>query len=401
MSVKRERFQSLVDENHLQHGDPTERQREIAQAVIENKTYAKAARVLGMNPSSVKMSMERLKRKAARKGYYPEGDATMPVLPGMYLKGLTTQYAGPASEGNIISQYVLQRADSVLLDELAREMAEAFFSDRKPLPPAKAPKKVDDRLLAVLPICDVHVGLLADQEETGDSDYDIRIATKLLTQGMEKLLLRVPSTKQAVVALLGDICHYDGPDPKTSRSGNFLDSDTRYWKVARVAYELVRQMIDQSLRKFESVHLVSTAGNHDPVSGVWMEIAIKAAYANEKRLTMDFGPRSLKMFTHGVNILGFAHGHEKKFDTLGELLVADYPEEAHRTERLVLSGHVHHEKSRETRLARVESFRTLAPKDAWHTHSGYRSGRDLKAIILDDRFGEVERHTISVRQLEE
>lgn len=384
-----------LDPQYLQFATP--RQKVAAEAYIETGSYVKAAKRLGINHTSVQTLIERLKRTAARRGFHPEGDATKVTIPGQYLKGISTLYN---RDGDITQQWVLQRADQEVMLEIAKEMAEAFFTEREPLPTVKPPKQLEERLVSILPICDVHIGCLADQEETGDANYDCKIATDILTGCVTRLLSRVPYTKHAVLALLGDICHYDGPSPVTARGGNVLDTDTRYWKVARVAFALIRQVLDQALTKFGTIHVVSVAGNHDPISGVWLEIALAAAYANNPRLTFDFGPRSLKLFTHGVNMVGFAHGHEKKFAQLGELLIADYPEEAHRTERLILTGHIHHEKSHESRLARIQSFRTLAPKDAWHAHSGYRSGRDLKAIVLHDKYGEVERHTVSVRELD-
>jgi len=47
----------------------------------------------------------------------------------------------------------------------------------------------------------------------------------------------------------------------------------------------------------------------------------------------------------------------------------------------------------------VESFRTLAAKDAWQAAQGYRSGRDMYAIVLDAEHGEVERHRCDIRQV--
>lgn len=47
----------------------------------------------------------------------------------------------------------------------------------------------------------------------------------------------------------------------------------------------------------------------------------------------------------------------------------------------------------------VESFRTLAAKDAWHSSMGYQSGRDMKCILFHKDWGEVERHTVSVQML--
>ena len=67
--------------------------------------------------------------------------------------------------------------------------------------------------------------------------------------------------------------------------------------------------------------------------------------------------------------------------------------------RYWLLGHIHSDVQREYQGVRVESFRTLAARDAWAASMGYRSGRDMKAIILHRQFGEVARHLVSVDML--
>ncbi len=41
----------------------------------------------------------------------------------------------------------------------------------------------------------------------------------------------------------------------------------------------------------------------------------------------------------------------------------------------------------------------MAPGDAYAIGAGYRSGRDMNAIVLDKDHGEVERHRVDVSQL--
>ncbi len=48
----------------------------------------------------------------------------------------------------------------------------------------------------------------------------------------------------------------------------------------------------------------------------------------------------------------------------------------------------------------VESFRTLAAKDAWHSSAGYRAGRDMCTITYHREFGEVARATANIDMIE-
>jgi hypothetical protein len=62
-----------------------------------------------------------------------------------------------------------------------------------------------------------------------------------------------------------------------------------------------------------------------------------------------------------------------------------------------LTGHIHHSSKLELPGCTVESFRTLASRDAWATAAGYRAGRDMVAIVYDKGFGEVERYRCDIR----
>jgi hypothetical protein len=47
----------------------------------------------------------------------------------------------------------------------------------------------------------------------------------------------------------------------------------------------------------------------------------------------------------------------------------------------------------------VETFRTLASSDAWHHHSGYRSGQDMKCDVIHREYGRTNRHVVGIRQI--
>ena len=69
--------------------------------------------------------------------------------------------------------------------------------------------------------------------------------------------------------------------------------------------------------------------------------------------------------------------------------------------RYWLTGHIHTQKQFEFPGCLVESFRVLAPQDAWASNKGYRSGRDMKAIVYHIDFGEVSRVTVNPEMFRE
>ncbi len=50
-------------------------------------------------------------------------------------------------------------------------------------------------------------------------------------------------------------------------------------------------------------------------------------------------------------------------------------------------GHIHHWTQKELRGCFVDTHRTLANRDMWHHHSGYRSGQALKVSAYHKQWG--------------
>jgi len=81
-------------------------------------------------------------------------------------------------------------------------------------------------------------------------------------------------------------------------------------------------------------------------------------------------------------------------------MAADEPEAWGRTKyHYWLTGHIHHLTRKEYPGCIVESFRTMAARDYFAQHGGYRSGRSMEAMVLHREFGEFARYTVDIRQL--
>ena len=62
----------------------------------------------------------------------------------------------------------------------------------------------------------------------------------------------------------------------------------------------------------------------------------------------------------GKNMLGFHHGHLKKFDKMAEVFIANFREMYGRTTNLhIHSGHMHHRELKELATAILEMHPTL------------------------------------------
>ena len=394
MAEEKSQTQHLID--LLKFATPA--QEKTVRALIEHGSQRKAATALGLARGTVSAHMMDVKRAAAARGVSPEHGMTHAVPEPFVVKGVSTLYG---HDGSITSQWVKSDVDSKQLAVMAKKAAAAFFSEQKPLKKSKAPKEksIEKDLMTVYPLADLHLGMYSWARETGD-DYDCDIAVSLVMEGFKKLMDRSPNSEHCVIAQLGDLLHGDDDSNQTRRSGNPLDIDSRYGRVAEVALKVYRAVIDMALAKHGTVHIVNVAGNHDDVSGYWLGVAVETAYENDPRVTVDNqGPYHFHKF--GNVLLGLCHGHTCKADALGEIMVADMPQSVGATQyRHWLTGHIHHNSMKEGRICTVESFRTIAAKDAWHHMKGYRSGRDIKSITYHKEWGESERAIVGIREIE-
>jgi hypothetical protein len=115
---------------------------------------------------------------------------------------------------------------------------------------------------------------------------------------------------------------------------------------------------------------------------------MRATYANDPRVTVEdaFNPYQYDVF--GANLIGWCHGDGAKFGDLDRIMATDEPEKwGAASFRYWHSGHIHHLTEQELRGCLVTTHRTLAGRDAWHHHKGYRSGRSLKAPVYHRQWG--------------
>jgi hypothetical protein len=253
--------------------------------------------------------------------------------------------------------------------------------------PIEPPDTTNADLLVAYPLGDPHIGMMAWAAEVGEN-FDLRIAERELCECMRQLVARSPAAEEAIVCNLGDFWHAQDDRQVTPISGNKLDVDGRAGKVGRVGLRIFRTIVDTALAKHKRVRVRSIPGNHDPHGAFWLPEFLRACYANEPRVTVEdgFAPYQYDLF--GRVLLGWAHGDGAKLEALGEIMATDVPELwGAAAFRHWNTGHVHHWIQKELRGCVVDTHRTLAGRDAWHYHSGYRSGRALKAIAYHREYG--------------
>jgi len=373
----------------------TDSQRKKIEAVRQFGV-SQGARELKITRRAMQMVLQRLVRLAARRGLSVQHDMTHAVPAEYEVRGVSTLYN---ADGKVSQQWVKSRLRD---DDAARAMREAIeemaAEYRGTATPVKAPARSMAGLLSVYPMGDPHIGCYAWAAEAGE-DFDVNIARQDLLAAAGRLVDVAPASQRALICNLGDFFHADSLSQLT-KSGHKLDVDTRWPRVLRLGCHLMVDLITLALRKHAKVEVINAIGNHDDHSSIMLSAFLEAWFHAEPRVHVYPTTSKFHYIEHGRCLIGVTHGDTVKHLALGELMASDQPEAWGRTlHRYWYTGHIHHTSKTELRGAVVESFRTLAAKDAWHASQGYRSGRDMYAIVLDAEHGEVERHRCDIRQV--
>ena len=326
------------------------------------------------------------------------------------MKKETEPFLGEAAEGigfpagDVSSYWVKSDTGSFLVkkpkeggtENLAETIADALSEFDGCSLKVKSPKNTAKELLTTYPIADLHIGMLAWGEESGD-DWDLKIAEGVILDSMRKLVNQSPDSETALLINLGDFFHINDSKNMTPGSGNILDVDSRYQKVIYAGVKIMLSIIDLALQKHKKVVVRNVRGNHDPDATVALNVALKLYFSNNKRVTIDDSPKQFSYYRHGTTLLGFYHGHTAKAERAAMHMACANPIDWGKSKyRMMYHGHIHHETRKEIGNVIVESFQTLAAKDEYAASHGYWSGRSLSSITIHVERGEISRARVNL-----
>jgi hypothetical protein len=320
-----------------------------------------------------------------------------PPPPDFALRRLATMQRGDGSEAVRWQAWDRSAADMWAAFETAVARAVAGVPA---LPAVAVPTRVVEDFLGVLKVSDAHLGMLAWGPETG-ADHDLSIGIRDLRTALHTLIDRTPPCARFLLAVLGDFFHAQDDDQKTPRSGHKLDVDTRFAKVFEYGLALLRDAIDYALARFGRVRVVYVPGNHDPKMAFLVAAYLRAWYRNEPRVDIDTARKPFAYEVFGANLLGFAHGPSvTRPERLPGVMATDMAEAWGLTRhREWITGDIHHDSAKEHPGVTIYSHKILAPKDAWHDASGYRSSQGLSLTTYHRDFGRELNRTITLEEV--
>jgi hypothetical protein len=383
------------------------------------RNYAEAARQLGCSRAAVQDSVRRVhggpvptpgfainRLTTARNaddevtGTYTQerpdkGDTRADPLPGFAIARRTVHRIG----GEVAQVWEQEKPDAQRQLDGLRAFVQGLAEPIEGMAPlVTAPKHTDDDLLVIYPMGDPHFGLYSWGEETGEN-FDLAENERVHCAAIDRLVALAPNARHATLLNLGDFFHADSGKNETTK-GTPVDVDGRYQKVMWTGAKAMRRCILRMLEKHETVRVRNIKGNHDGNAHMGLAMALAAFFENNPRVTVDMSPATHTFQRFGKVLIGECHGDTTKPADLPGVMMCDAREHISETTFWHWHcGHVHHDSLKEYQNVVVETHRTLAGKDAWHTSQGYRSGRTMKAITYHREFGEVHRSTCDVAML--
>lgn len=312
---------------------------------------------------------------------------------GHILKGVS---ALVDADGRTIQAWHKTRLEPSLVDVV--EALKGAFDDVEPAPVTPAPVTVNVDLLNLFPCNDWHMNLLTWERETGEN-WDLRIAERVIGNGIDDAIARSPSAAVGVVLGGGDLVHADNNENRTARSNNVLDADGRHQKALEAVLRLKVRTIDAALRNSDRVIVRILKGNHDEYTAVAVAYYLLAYYRNEPRVTVDVDASLFWWYRFGSVMLGATHGHTVKLQDMPQIMAHRRAEDWGATRfRYVHGFHVHHKSKFVTEGGGcvAESHQAPIPQDAWHHGAGFLSGRSLQTITYHRDYGEISRVRVAM-----
>lgn len=299
-------------------------------------------------------------------------------------------------DGNVERSWPRVGPEERSVEDIAEILKEAFTECKGGAEPTPPPDHtVLEDLMAFMPVADLHMGLYAWREETGNN-WDLPKAIKVITAAFDQVVAGTKACGTAVILGGGDQMHSDNNQNQTARSGNALDVDGRYAKVLKATCHLFVHMTDAALNKHGKVVIRVLPGNHDEHACYAISYFLLAWFRNEPRVTVDIDPSLFWWLRFGSVLLGATHGHQAKIKDMPQIMAHRRAKEWGQTKHRYVHGfHLHHKEMTKTENGGVvtEIHQTPAPQDGWHYGMGFMSGRSMCSITYHEAKGELGRVT--------
>jgi hypothetical protein len=241
--------------------------------------------------------------------------------------------------------------------------------------------------LLVIPIVDLHYGLLSDKFSTGN-DYNLEIAEETFYKIINDVLNRYSNRKfEKVLFITGnDAINFDNLGG-TTQKGTPQDNTALWFSVVNKATQLFINGIDM-LTKITPVDVSYVPSNHDLHTMFGIMQTIKAWYRNDENVNVDDSPLPRKYYKFGETLFGLSHDLKIK-DAL-QIVTSEAKDEWSDSKHIIwLLAHLHqamvYEKQGYMEIMRLP---TASGWSRWSNQQGYtQSEKKNQSFIVNGELG--------------
>lgn len=375
----------------------TDRQGEAVRHLVEQGSFRKAAKAMGITERPYAALMERLRAQAARAGHSPVEDRAGLAADGYYAFGKSIYYK---ETPDTPAHWLRTRVDHQAMQNMLRDAINAFYEDLQPIRAPKGPKRYDKDIIPWFQIGDAHLGMLAHDAETG-ANFDLKIAERELSGAFSILFDEAMDCERCVINDLGDFTHYENLAGITEASGNMLDYDGRFPKMIRVYSRVFRSIVEMALRKYRFVDVIVNQGNHSRTNDWWMAELLRAAYGKSGRLNVLDNDNVFVPYRMGETFVLVHHGDKTKPENLSKVMSTDFRQDWGETKYHYIDvGHLHHRNMAiEMQGCTVECWNTLAGRDKWTNDIGARAVQSITRVDRSRTYGDVGRRVLPIDEI--
>lgn len=386
----------MIDERLKEWATP--RQVEFIDAVNLHGSTRSAEKALNVSRGLIARSLRGLKKVAAAQGYSPEHHLTHVIPAPFVAKGHSTYYD---RDGKPTQQWVKSRLDDAQYQSLLREAVDAYIGETvQPIHPAPAMPGRDSDIIPWINIGDGHLGMLANEAETG-ANFDLAIAERELCAAITIAVDDMGEHERIVIQDMGDMTHYENFSATTEHSGHVLDYDTRFPKMIKVYSRVMRFIVDKVLEKGNFVDVIINQGNHSRTNDIWMAELLRVAYGHTGRVNVLNNDSVFIGYRMGNTFVMCHHSDKCKPAKLAQVMATDFAQDWGEAKyRMIDIGHVHHNMVlKEHPGVIIESFNQLAEKDKYAAEGGWRSRQCLTIVHRSRTYGEVGRQILPIERV--
>lgn len=255
------------------------------------------------------------------------------------------------------------------------------LSEIPKLPPIPAPTVSDGAGYANwVMLADLHVG-----GHYGDPQLE-----KDFENAVDELVAGMAPAEHAVLMELGDLLDANDHKGVTPASANPCDVIRGNELLnTQTAIRLMRRAILRLLETHKTVEVQMIKGNHDPTAFIGVMVALAAHFEDEPRVWINVSDAEFRVIQWGMCAMFPHHGDTAKWEKLKSVWTDQFPDEWAEAKafRLITTGHLHHDKSKDLGGCMARQFGTLHRPNAWAMGRGLFSYGALTALRVHKERG--------------